>query len=352
MKKTGRILKQVLLFSAAAVLLSGCGEDRRKYDQAGKDLEQGSYEYALAEYLECVEQGLLPARSLRGAGLSCLRLGRYQEAADYFSRALGTEKLEKALRKDLLEYRATAYLRNGNYDQAMADCQVLVAENGKDPQVLFLAGSVALAMDSYQEASADFTEAYKNDSSYDMALLIYEEYMSRGMEADGIGYLETANSGEPKTADDYCDQGRIHYYMGDYSAAASSLSTAMNKGSTEAILLLGMVYTAQNNIANARIMYEQYLNKGAGDAKAYNGLALCDIAEGSYDAALEHIAAGIKTSNTTEMQNLLFNEIVVYEKRLDFATAKQKAEEYCIMFPDDQAAQEELAFLKTRVDES
>jgi hypothetical protein len=47
-----------------------------------------------------VQQGLLPARSLRGAGISCLRLGRYEEAANYFSQALGTEKVEKALKKD------------------------------------------------------------------------------------------------------------------------------------------------------------------------------------------------------------------------------------------------------------
>ncbi len=351
MRKTGRILTVLFAAFSAMLLLAGCGEDRKTYDQAAKDLEQGSYEYALDEYLKCVQEGLLPARSLRGAGLSCLRLARYEEAADYFTRALGTEKVEKALKKDLLEYRATAYLKGGNYDQAMADCQSLMAEYKNDAQVAFLTGSVALAMDSYQEAAADFTEAYRLDSSYDMALRIYQEYISRGMEADGTGYLEAAIADKPKTAEDYCNRGRILYYMGDYSGAATALATAMNEGSTEAILLLGMVYTAQNNIANARTLYEQYLNKGAGDAKAYNGLALCDIAEGSYDAALDHIAAGIKTSNTTEMQNLLYNEIVVYEKRLDFATAKQKAEEYCAMFPDDKAVQNELAFLKTRVGE-
>ena len=49
------------------------------------------------------------------------------------------------------------------------------------------------------------------------------------------------------------------------------------------------------------------------------------------------------------MQSLLFNEIVVYEKKLDFATAQQKAQEYVDMFPDDKTAQKELAFLNTRL---
>lgn len=38
------------------------------------------------------------------------------------------------------------------------------------------------------------------------------------------------------------------------------------------------------------------------------------------------------------MQSLLFNEIVAYEKKLDFATALTKAQEYVDMFPEDSAA--------------
>ena len=46
--------------------------------------------------------------------------------------------------------------------------------------------------------------------------------------------------------------------------------------------------------------------------------------------------------------SLLFNEIVVYEKKLDFDTARQKAEEYTAMFPEDETAAKELEFLKSR----
>lgn len=54
------------------------------------------------------------------------------------------------------------------------------------------------------------------------------------------------------------------------------------------------------------------------------------------------------TATTDEMQSLLFNEIVTYEKKLDFATALTKVKEYIDMFPEDSAAKKELAFLKTR----
>lgn len=44
----------------------------------------------------------------------------------------------------------------------------------------------------------------------------------------------------------------------------------------------------------------------------------------------------------------MFNEIVVYEKKLDFATALSKMQEYIKMFPDDENAAKELTFLQSR----
>ena len=79
-------------------------------------------------------------------------------------------------------------------------------------------------------------------------------------------------------------------------------------------------------------------------AKGYNGLALCDIRNGDYDSALDNITKGLPTATTDEMQSLLFNEIVAYEKKLDFATALTKAQEYVDMFPEDSAAKKRAGF--------
>lgn len=49
-----------------------------------------------------------------------------------------------------------------------------------------------------------------------------------------------------------------------------------------------------------------------------------------------------------EMQSLLFNEIVAYEKKLDFSTAQEKAVSYVGMYPEDEEAAKELDFLKSR----
>ena len=173
--------------------------------------------------------------------------------------------------------------------------------------------------------------------------------MERGMEADGTVYLEQALKTSPSDAKGRCEQGKIYYYMEDFDNAEKRLSEAVDGGNTEAMIFLGEVYLSKNDLESARASYEDYIQEEEDAAQGYNGLALCDLAEGDYESALNNIQNGIQQADTEEMQDLLFNEIVVYEKSLDFETAKEKAAEYLKMFPDDEAAQKESEFLNSRI---
>lgn len=346
--------KKIICLLAAglgALLLTGCGgENQKTYEQANADLEEANYDYALNEYQACISAGYKLAQSYRGSGIVKLRTGDYQGAIDDLTNALNDEKTGKSDRKDLLEYRAAAELKAELYDQAMADCQTLAEDYSLNANDYYLTGCVALAMDSYDEASSNFSEAYGSDSTYEMAIQIYEAYLGQDMEADGARYLEAALKTEAKTADDYCERGKVYYYMDDYENARTELTTAADKGSTEATLILGMVYMAQGDTSNARSFYQQYIDADGDDpAKGYNGLALCDISDGDYDSALQNISQGLGDATSDEMRDLLFNEIVVYEKKLDFSTALSKAQEYVQTFKDDDAAAKELTFLQSRV---
>ena len=346
--------KKIICLLAAglgALLLTGCGgENQKTYEQANADLEEANYDYALNEYQACISAGYKLAQSYRGSGIVKLRTGDYQGAIDDLTNELNDEKTGKSDRKDLLEYRAAAELKAELYDQAMADCQTLAEDYSLNANDYYLTGCVALAMDSYDEASSNFSEAYGSDSTYEMAIQIYEAYLGQDMEADGTRYLEAALKTEAKTADDYCERGKVYYYMDDYENARTELTTAADKGSTEATLILGMVYMAQGDTSNARSFYQQYIDADGDDpAKGYNGLALCDISDGDYDSALQNISQGLGDATSDEMRDLLFNEIVVYEKKLDLSTALSKAQEYVQTFKDDDAAAKELTFLQSRV---
>ena len=307
----------ILAVLGCIAMLSGCqGEKQKIYEQAEQNLEQGSYEAALSGYETSAANGVHLPQSYRGMGIASLRMGDYEGAIESFTNALNCEKVSKSLAKDILSYRITAEIRAQQYENAMADCQTLAQDYSMDADGYYLAGTVALAMDSYDEAMTNFDEAYVEEPTYDMALQIYQAYLERDMEADGTRYLEAALETEPKDAGDYCDRGRAYYYMQDYS--------------------------------NARAMYQEYTAAEGESAGGYNGLALCDIAEENYDAALTNISTGLPLASEEERQDLLFNEIVAYERKLDFSKAQEKAEEYLELYPDDESVQKELAFLKTR----
>lgn len=343
----------ILAFCLSLAAVSGCAtEEKKNYKQAERDLEDGNFQAALQEYELAVTAGVKPAQSYRGAGVANLRLGNYEEAIEDLGNALNCEKVGKALEKDILSYRAAAYLKMKDYESALADCQTLAEEHKMDADLNFLSGKVTLAMDSYEEASSYFDAAYEMESTYDMAIGIYAAYLEKDMEADGTRYLEAALSGEAKNAQDHCDRGRAYYYMDDYENAANELTQAIEGEDTEAFVLLGMVYLEQDDISSARNMFQKYVSQTEKNARGYNGLALCDIEDKDYDAALSDINNGLAAADAEELQSLLFNEIVAYERKLDFATACQKAEEYVDMYPEDTTAKKELAFLRTRVNSS
>ena len=133
-------------------LLAGCDNEKQQiFKEAEKDLEQGSYEYALDEFTTSVNNGVKPAVSYRGIGICQLRLGNYDDAITAFTSALGEEKVSKSMARDLYLYRATARLQAGYLDDAMADCQVLAQNYEMDADAWFLTGKVALEMDVYDE---------------------------------------------------------------------------------------------------------------------------------------------------------------------------------------------------------
>lgn len=100
-------------------------EEINNYRQAELDLADGNFQTALEEYETAVSDGIKVAESYRGAGVANVRLGNYEAAIEDFTQALNCEKVGKALKKDILSYRAAAYLKTKSYEEALTDCQAL-----------------------------------------------------------------------------------------------------------------------------------------------------------------------------------------------------------------------------------
>lgn len=256
------------------------------------------------------------------------------------------EHKNEEFQKDVMMYQAQALQLAGNTDQAL-EIYDQVVEAFPDGDVYLSRGSLHLTRKEYDGAKEDFEKALNENRSYEMCLKIYQLYQDSSMKADGDAFLEQATQISPNDAEDYYELGCVYYYLEDTEKAKEALEQAMDEGSTEALSLLGNVYLDQNDTESARKLFEQEL-EGEEKAAAQNGLALCDIAEENYDAALEHIESGLEEASGQDRENLLFNQIVVYEKKLDFAQAKTLMTSFLEEFPDNEAAVRENQFLQSR----
>ena len=73
------------------------------------------------------------------------------------------------------------------------------------------------------------------------------------------------------------------------------------------------------------------------------------MADGDYDTALQDIQTGLSLKlSDSSRRDLLYNEIVVYERQNNFEMAKRIAEEFVEEYPDDEAGKKEYDFLRTR----
>ena len=103
----------------------------------------------------------------------------------------------------------------------------------------------------------------------------------------------------------------------------------------EASLYLGRTYEALGDYNYASSIYNDYTLNDQSQPEIYNQLGLCRMQMGEYEG-------------NDMMQTLKFNEIVAYEYMKDYKTAAALMGDYLKSYPDDETAQREYQFLKTR----
>ena len=343
-------MKKILVIMCAALILSGCAsaETKEYYNEALKSMEVADYEAAEQALQQSIDADVHLAESYRALGICYMEMGDNAKAIAAFSRSLNSlDVTDEVFKKDVMYYLAEARTNHGQTKEAI-EVYTDILKMGKDEKSLFLRGKLELGEGDKAIAKADFDKATEGSTDFDLYINIFNVYDAQKMSVEGEEYLNKALEIKAENSTDYYERGRIYYYMKDYENAKKELVVALKDGDAEATLLLGKVYIAMEDIINARAMYQDYLESGENNTKAYNGLALCSIYEKNYESALSNIEKGLAEGNEEEQQELLFNEIVVYEYKLDFATAKEKMTEYLKLYPEDVAAIRENEFLQSR----
>ena len=80
----------------------------------------------------------------------------------------------------------------------------------------------------------------------------------------------------------------------------------------------------------------------------YAQYAAIALDEGDLDKAIEYIEAGKKLEDQSGIKELLFDEVVYYEKMNDYNTAFEKVDEFMKQYPNDIDGKNEYDLLYTR----
>ncbi len=336
----------------AALTLGGCAgsEAKSAYLSACEALEGGSFEQAEQLFGEVTESGYYLSQAYRGLGLAQMAEADYADACISFEKSLlYVDGEDDAYIRDVNLYLACCRERQGQADRTMEIYNTLIKKE-PDTEVLFLRGRLNLKNGNVKAARNDFDQAIALGADYDLYINIYEVYESVDKTGDGAYYLEEALEAASRNEDDLYNQGLVSYYLQNYEEAKDTLIQAVRRDSSDSrsVFLLGKVYLAMDDIADARAVFREHTGKQDTAAAAYNGLALCDIASGDYENALQNVEAGLESGDESSAQGLLFNEIVIYEQMRDWKTARSKAAAYVGKYPGDEAGLREYEFLSTR----
>ena len=161
--------------------------------------------------------------------------------------------------------------------------------------------------------------------------------------------LEKAAALEPKTSQEYYQMAEVKFYQQDYEGALAILQ-GITSDSKEAYRLMGDIYYVTEDYNNAIESYLTFIkdNSQSISSTSYLNLSSCYIALKQYDDALTYVNLGLSAGDKISLQELQYNEVLIYEQKGDFNTAYEKAKVYVEAYPEDEQMQRELIFLSTR----
>lgn len=341
------VLLAVLL---AGLMFAGCGsgDANPSVTEGMAAVETLDYQTALQCFDKAMTDGEDKRLSYRGQGLAYMGLTQYEAAAEAFEKALGAGSGRvDDLDYDINYYLATTYYKLGETEKGIQTYNAILALRPKDKLAYYLRGTLRLATD-YERAKADFDKAISlAKEDYDLLINIYLSLERYGYREVGQEYLQTALGSEAKSMTDY-QRGRMYYYLGDYDSARNFLEKARKSEGSAAILLLGQTYEELGDFNYAISVYNTYLEGDQTNASVYNRLGLCKMEMKAYEEALAAFQAGKNIENNDMMQTLRFNEIITYERLGNYKQAASLMSGYLSAYPDDETAQREYVFLKTR----
>lgn len=138
------------------------------------------------------------------------------------------------------------------------------------------------------------------------------------------------------------------YDWQEYRSALPILLKAYENGYSDLVLYVGSCYGQTGDLVNMQTYYDVFLKNNAMNSFMYAQYAALALDEGRLEEALQYIETGKQLEDQSNIRELLFDEIVYYEKLKDYNTAYEKAKAFVDTYPGDMGGRNEYDILYTR----
>lgn len=184
-------------------------------------------------------------------------------------------------------------------------------------------------------------DCYVNTGAYGDACYEYSQVkLWADKEVEGLDYLQNVA------------YGLQLYDWQDYRSALPILLEAYEDGYSDLVLYVGSCYGQTGDLDNMQIYYDVFLRKNEMNSFMYAQYAAIALDEGRLEEAIDYIEKGKQLEDQSNIKELLFDEIIYYEKLKDYNTAYVKAKAFVDAYPQDADGRNEYDLLYTRQTES
>ncbi len=142
--------------------------------------------------------------------------------------------------------------------------------------------------------------------------------------------------------------GLLLYRWQDYRQALPILKQAYEDGYSELILYVGSCYGQIGDMENMQLYYNVFLQDHELNSFMYAQYASIALDKDLLEDAEKYIEAGKNLSDQSCIREILYDEIVYYEKLKDYNTAYEKVSDFIEKYPNDVDGKKELDLLYTR----
>ncbi len=222
--------------------------------------------------------------------------------------------------------KAVSLYEQGDYEGALA-----LFEEGLKPQLPFFE-------DFDNDIRFHMADCYINQGEYGDACYMYNKIRlwSGKKKIKGIDKLE-------KIA-----YGLQLYAWQEYRGALPILLEAYENGYGDLVLYVGSCYGQTGDLNNMQLYYDVFLQNNPMNSFMYAQYAAIALDEGRMEDALNYIETGKQIEDQSNIKEILYDEIVYYEKQKDYNTAYEKAKSFIEAYPADADGKNEYDILYTR----